>query len=340
MTPDRSAADALRGARAVIVDRAVAEELRLHPELLARFGPAGRARCEEDAGFHLDVAAAALETGEPAVFARYLGWAAELLEARGLPRDHLRGHVQRLAAQARTALAPAAAEAVAAVLALEPAARTARPPPPAEGTPAADFLQAILLGDGVRAYEVARANLDAAGAGALYEAVVRPALHEVGERWLRDEVSVAREHLATATAQSAVAALYTSLTWPSPGPAVAIVSCVGGERHELGARMVSDLLSLDGWRATFLGADTPTASLRDLVVHMRPRLVALSVTAPFLLGEVIRAVAALRAAAPEVKLLVGGQAIVPLADPAGCLGADACAGSALEAVEQVRPWRT
>ncbi len=339
MTADHPAAAALREARPVIVDRVVSEEYRASPDLWTRFGPRGRARCEEDAGYHLDVAAAALDVGQPAVFARYLGWSAQVLESRGVDRAHLRDLLERLRLQARTVLRPELARPVVEVLSVPPAPHERAGSPPAEGSPAAAFLEAILRGDGQAAHAVVRAALDGGTLSQVYEAVVRPALYEVGERWLRNEISVAREHLATATAQSAVAALYPAVRWPGPGQASAVVSCVGHERHELGARMVSDLLGLDGWRVSFLGADTPTASLCDLVAHQRPTLVALSVTAPFHLGEVVDAVTALRAAWPAAKVLVGGQAILPLADPAGCLGADACPASALEAVEEARRWR-
>ncbi|MCO5170530.1 MAG: cobalamin-dependent protein [Planctomycetes bacterium] len=331
------AAEALRAARPALVEGVTAEEQRAWPERWARFGPAGRRRCAEDAAFHLDVLAAAVDLDEPAVFADYVAWARRLLAARGIDPAHLVEHLALLRRLVGAALPPGAAAEVARVI--DAAAAGHDVPRACAADPAMQaFLVACLQGDGPGARALARAVLDARGPAALYEQVVRPALYEVGERWLRGEVSEPVEHLATATAQVAVATLYGALPWPAPGP-VAVVCCVGGERHDLGARLLSDLLGLDGWRTHFLGADTPAARLPDLVRRQGARVVALSATMPIHLTELRRCVLALRAACPDVKVIVGGQALRAVPDPAGRLGADAWVASAEEAVTLARAWK-
>lgn len=51
---------------------------------LARHGPRGRERCLEDMHFNVDHLIPAVDLGEPDLFARYLGWLNDLLQARGV----------------------------------------------------------------------------------------------------------------------------------------------------------------------------------------------------------------------------------------------------------------
>ncbi|MHB8876158.1 MAG: cobalamin B12-binding domain-containing protein [Myxococcaceae bacterium] len=158
------------------------------------------------------------------------------------------------------------------------------------------------------------------------------------ETLVRELITVADEHLATATAQSAVAALYPRFPWPPRGPR-ALVGCVQGERHEFGARMVADLLALDGWDERFLGADVPIEDLARMVRDVEPRVVGISVTIPVDVAVVRAAIDAVRRSLPSVKVLVGGLATSALRDAPGSLGADAMAQSGPEAVEVARGWK-
>lgn len=200
------------------------------------------------------------------------------------------------------------------------------------------FLELILDGDRRGAERCARRVLEQHGVTILYEEMVQPALERVGNLWYSNRISVADEHLATATAQSAVAALYPEFSWPEPGPH-AVIACVQGERHEFGARMVADLLALDGWDERFFGSDMPIDDLVAKVRQLAPRLVALSVTIATHLAPARQTIALIRAAYPPVKILVGGQATVHQQGTADALGADAAARRGSEAVEVARGWK-
>ncbi|HEX8796138.1 MAG TPA: cobalamin-dependent protein [Polyangiaceae bacterium] len=198
------------------------------------------------------------------------------------------------------------------------------------------FLGFILEGDRREAEAYARRVFERHGVAFLYEQVIQPALQEVGRLWWANRISVADEHLATNTAQSAVAALYPRFDWPPRGPRV-LLACAAGERHEFGLRMVADLLALDGWDDRFLGGEVPT---EDLVHHAKgfdPRVIALSVTLVWHVGVTKDAIDLLRGALPSAKVLVGGSAV----DVAGreAMGADAAARCGTEAVEVIRGWK-
>ncbi|MDX6474688.1 MAG: MerR family transcriptional regulator, light-induced transcriptional regulator [Gaiellaceae bacterium] len=92
--------------------------------------------------------------------------------------------------------------------------------------------------------------------------VLAPALVEVGERWAAGAVSVAQEHLASATVRAALQKLLADQRADVRGTAV--LACAPGERHEIGLLMLAVLLRSDGWQVAYLGADTPVADAVDL----------------------------------------------------------------------------
>src|SRR6185295_17428380 len=53
-----------------------------HPETFARYGAIGRVRCLEDARFHLQYLAAALEAESVALFLDYIAWTKIMLARR------------------------------------------------------------------------------------------------------------------------------------------------------------------------------------------------------------------------------------------------------------------
>ncbi len=199
------------------------------------------------------------------------------------------------------------------------------------------YLDAVLAGDRRRAF----ASVDVArGAGMehreLYLEVFQPALREVGRLWQENRITVADEHLATAITQAAMARLYDDLftVGRAEGPLL-VAACADAERHELGLRMICDLLELEGWDTVFLGATTPIESLVEMVAARRPEVVALSASITPHLVRVREAIRALRerldGEAPLV--VVGGRVFMEDPALAGRVGADLTARDAAEAVE-------
>jgi methanogenic corrinoid protein MtbC1 len=146
------------------------------------------------------------------------------------------------------------------------------------------------------------------GLRSLYEDLVRRSLYEVGDRWERGRISVATEHLATAITESLLNLAYPRLfAQPRIGKS-AVVACVANEYHQIGGKMVADLFELNGWRGYFLGANTPVRDVKELIAEKRPDAVALSVAVAFNLDTLVTVAAEIRAAFPELPILVGGQA--------------------------------
>lgn len=199
-----------------------------------------------------------------------------------------------------------------------------------------EFLRLILDGNRREAERQASQLFEDRGAGYLYEEIIQPALYEVGQLWQSSDISVADEHLATEVVASSIASLYSQFPWPTGGPRV-VLGCVEGERHELGARMVGDLLALHGWDERFLGADVPLEHFASKVKDVVPTMVAISVTLDRHLSRTRDLVEVVRHVHPTAKILVGGLATRAL-ESNDVLGADAIAQSGTHAVAIARHW--
>jgi methanogenic corrinoid protein MtbC1 len=197
------------------------------------------------------------------------------------------------------------------------------------------YLAAVLEGSRRTAFGVVdEAFRDGLGLRELYLEVFSPTMREVGRLWQENVITVADEHLATAITQAAMARLYDELFRgdTARGPLL-IAACADQERHEMGLRMICDVLEMDGWDTVFLGATVPIEDLLAMVRERKPDVVALSASiAPHVprVRETIRAIReAMPGAAPLIA--VGGRAFADDPGLAERLGADLTASDAVQA---------
>ncbi len=174
------------------------------------------------------------------------------------------------------------------------------------------YLQAVLAGDRRAALRV---TLDALASGMsvsdVYIDVLQPAQHEIGRMWASNEITVAREHTATAITQYVIAQLYDRMPVPESASfrGNALVTGVEGELHQVGANMVADVLQADGWRMRFLGTHLPNLDILNAIEEYEPLLLGISTTILSNLavaGDLIEEVR--RNFDREVRIVVGGGA--------------------------------
>ncbi|MFP2929209.1 B12-binding domain-containing protein [Pyxidicoccus sp. 3LG] len=166
---------------------------------------------------------------------------------------------------------------------------------------------ALLAGDSVSVLDAAQHYLEQGGAPFLVDRFARPLMEAVGERWHEGSVSVAQEHAATELLRELLMPLLPGVDWHQGGP-IAVITCSPGELHQLGARLVSRVLALDGWHVRFLGADTPARDLASFVAREQPAFVGLSVTMPENAPDARLALELIHRVTPHIALMVGGRA--------------------------------
>jgi DNA-binding transcriptional MerR regulator len=276
-------------------------------------------------------------------FSRRVGVSTDLLRAwerrYGLPRPIRTANGRRLYTRADELVVESirraveqgipAAEAVrlAAMPAAEPASRAGRAEPEL-----AAF--AARLRDGLSLYDEARAQdaLDrlfgAYSIEIVLAEVILPYLREVGERWACSQITVADEHFATSLIHGRLLGL--ARNWGSGRGPMALLACPGGELHTIGLLCFGLALRAQGWRITYLGADTPTAALARVASHVQPSYVVLSSVD----GSVYhRRTDELVELAADVPTAVGGAGASPRL--AAAIGADLLADDPVTAAAEL-----
>ncbi len=185
-----------------------------------------------------------------------------------------------------------------------------------------------------------RCALDLFDSGVPEEQVVvgllAAAQREVGERWHRNELTVADEHIATGVAAAALDALVNESD-PSGREGHTVVACAEGDWHALAAEMFGESLRSHGVAVTVLGASTPAELVAEFITRRDGESLAISCSVPIYFPGVVRLVdAAHRLGCP---VIVGGRAFGSDSRRAELLGADAWARTAEEAAAFVRHWR-
>jgi methanogenic corrinoid protein MtbC1 len=104
--------------------------------------------------------------------------------------------------------------------------------------------------------------------------VLLPFLRELGGRWARGEAGVAQEHFASGLLRARLVSLTRG--WGFGGGPVALLACAPAERHDLPLLMFGICLRRQGWRITYLGADTPLAEVAAAAQEVAPSLVVLA----------------------------------------------------------------
>lgn len=198
------------------------------------------------------------------------------------------------------------------------------------------FLRALLDGDRRAAFAVLD---DALAAGldlsAVYLEVLQPALREIGRLWEENAISVADEHLATAITEAAMARVFERVyAWQEATRPTLIAACADTERHQVGLRMLCDLLEARGWRTHYLGATVPVDDLVRMVRLRRPAVVALSAALAPHVPRIRAMITALREQLGDAVplIIVGGRPFVADQALADAVGADHTARDAAEAV--------
>ena len=349
----RAGARQLRAQKTEIAARANEAFLARHPEWTARYGDLATKRGVEDAAFHVEFLAGALETGEAAAFTDYVAWLLDVLQSRGIPADAVVESLELVGREAlavltddtRTSLEGMLGAGIARAQADETRVTAAEEPIEESSLAKAyrTFLQSLLQGERQAALGIAREALRvAAHPTDVYVEVFQRSLGEIGRRWQLNRITVAQEHMATAIVQFVLAQLYSSLDRSAPVRGNALVTGVEGELHQVGANLVADALELDGWRVHFLGTNVPHDGIIEAAAEMKADVVGISATMIFNVDPVARLVEGVRGMkrGRPPRVLVGGGAFRSAPNLWKDVGADGSARDvrgACEIAREVKP---
>lgn len=172
------------------------------------------------------------------------------------------------------------------------------------------YREAVVLGMPVAAERAIRDAVDA-GMSELEidDDIITPAMRFVGDRWAAGDLTVAQEHLATSISFRVIALQHERfrVSQRRAGTRV-LLAGMEGEQHVLGLEMAASGLLHAGYDVRMLGADVPTAELGAAIRQHQPALVGFTTARLQTATRAYGAIAAARAASPELAILVGGGA--------------------------------
>ncbi len=281
---------------------------------------------------------AALAVGQPAILADFLSYAATRLEAladgQGDPHEAVTAFRalihDRLSEPDSQLVEDFIERALGMTLWTAPQA----PDPEGFGPVARGYLTLVLQGRGDDARALVQ---DALRSGTTIRSVIvdvlETAQREIGRRWQVGEITVAQEHYCTAVTQMVLTDLYPHLFAGADRARRLVAIDAPGSLHQVGLRMVVDLLENEGWATAYVSS-TDIDEILEHVTRHQAGVLAISASMPSQIPGVRALIAAIRAdpRARDLKVLVGGRPFIVAPDLVSAVGADDSATSAAGAV--------
>lgn len=145
----------------------------------------------------------------------------------------------------------------------------------------------------------------------VYTRVLTPLLIDTGAAWAAGSTSVWQEHFASSVVRTVIESLAPDVAEAAaaaPAQGTVVLACPSGEQHDLGLRMLADRLALRGWKAYFLGADTPADEVVAAAKALSADTVVLSAATHYNLVLLRAFVDQVKAGLPGARIGVGGPA--------------------------------
>lgn len=329
--------------KASLAELITEQQFKNNPNLLLKYGIAGKRKCSEDNGYHLSYLSVAMQLECKEIFAAYIVWAQRMLEGRKIPVKDLYNNLDYIDIACKELL-PGEVYEAARFYILESKERLSENGPAMEtylnnSNPilngAKQYLDFLLKGNKSQAQALVTALVtNGEPISSIYDNIFKVTQQEIGLLWQNNIITVAQEHYCTAATQSIMSTLYPYIFTSEKKERKMMACSISGDLHEIGIRMLADLFEMDGWDTYYMGANMPEADIIKTLSEQHPQLLAISVTMPFHINNVQALIKKIRTneALDSVKIMVGGYPFSLVEDLWRKVGADACATSAKEAV--------
>ena len=341
---EKESSQRIRSQRDSLAEEIVARQYARRSDQWQPHGEEGRRKSVRDAGYHLIYLAEALAAQDVTLFNAYLNWVKVLFAGLGFSDEVIfttlactREVLDERLPEGERDIALAYIDAGVEALKRAPSQEDSHiePDSPLHDL-AEDYLNALLRGDRHRASEIVMSAVEAGTPiKQIYLDVFQPVQREIGRLWQTNQISVAQEHFCTAATQLIMSQLYPRIFSGERVGHSLVATCVGGELHEIGVRMVADFFEMEGWDTYYLGANTPTESVISTVEQREPDILAISTTITMHVSEVASLIEKVRAngAGSDVNILVGGYPFNTSSQLWRQVGADGYAANAQEALQ-------
>jgi len=140
----------------------------------------------------------------------------------------------------------------------------------------------------------------------LVHQVVVPLMTEVGDQWYQGDLSIAQEHMVSASLRGLLGSLIRRCTKVQPA-ATLLFATPKGERHEFGILCAAMLAASGGLRIAYLGIDLPGSEILEAAQRTNARVLVLGMKAATSSKDSVKELGRVAEKLPEsMELWVGG----------------------------------
>ncbi|MBF0265200.1 MAG: cobalamin-dependent protein [Gammaproteobacteria bacterium] len=243
--------------------------------------------CQEDIAHHLDFLKNALHLGKGQLFIDYIIWLKSVLNGRNLDTTDTVEALHQMMIFFQQLLKKS--EQIKSQGIIEHAIKLLKTAPTIPASYIStdievhkncpSYAQALVSNNRQKSGQIIQqAIIDGTSYGDICTEIIQPSMYEVGRLWQINQLSVAEEHLATVTSQNLLSSMYTQMDFKETNHRKALFACIEDNHHALGLRMISDVFELQGWTVDYLGENTPTHSLIQMIDKQSIDLLGLSIS--------------------------------------------------------------
>jgi methanogenic corrinoid protein MtbC1 len=174
-----------------------------------------------------------------------------------------------------------------------------------------DYITFLLEGNSKAARELVIKCYENGGSiGVIYFDIFEKALKEIGSLWESGKIDVWQEHFISEVTLDVMREVKAREKRKKHKLHSVIGVTAGPEQHNIGLKMILDMLEVEGWNTVYLGSNVPVGSLIKAIDTEKPNLVAISVTMEYHMESARFMIQAIKEAFKEnsPKILIGGSA--------------------------------
>ena len=201
-----------------------------------------------------------------------------------------------------------------------------------------DFLEALLEPNMTQAIKISNDFIQKKeDIKIFWENIILPVMYNIGIKWSNGDISVGQEHTATSICQRIMSLHYDKILNILSHDNKVLVTTSPREMHQLGARMVADLLELNGYDVYFISSDTPLDEIEQIIQTENISDIVISTTMIANIDSTQQFIQDLRDRLSDRKLniYIGGQAYNPQMHPLELVNADFFASNIEELLEKL-----
>lgn len=158
----------------------------------------------------------------------------------------------------------------------------------------------------------------------IYFQLIEKILITVGTLWEQGVIDVWMEHYISETLLDIMRELMSKESEQTHKKGYILALTSGPEMHNIGLKMIADILQLEGWNVAYLGSNVPVQSVISAIKFQNPDAIMISATLSYHIESVKNIACAIKShfAESAPRIIIGGAAFLNSLNPCKETGAD------------------